>query len=485
MAPTSSSPTPRGGPERWRRIAFLAATAALVLGILYAFREVLAPFAVAGIVAYVFAPLVDWMEARSVFGRRVPRWGAVLVLYVSLLGMLAASIAIGAPLLARELGRLGRETPAMLRTARHEWLPAIDRTVRGFTSSLSSPEADEGDEAAESSAEELDEDGVPVASATGPEPDQQTVRGLEVRPRPDGSYQVILPSDGITIRPTDDGGFVVRTEEGERGEGDLSVQITEALRRQMREGEQSAGAALRTAQSLIAALVNGIFKFFIMLMISAYMLITKDGILGFFRTLVSAPQRRDFDLLLERIDKGLSGVVRGQLLICLVNGALSGVGFYIADLDYWPVLTLLATVLSIIPIFGAILSSVPAVIVGLQHGIGTAVFTLAWIIGIHQIEANLLNPKIMGDAAKVHPVLVVFSLIAGEHFFGILGALLAVPVLSITQSLFLHFREVALGVPATSTISGVPSSPGTTAAPRASKRTPASASSSGGSGAES
>jgi hypothetical protein len=53
-------------------------------------------------------------------------------------------------------------------------------------------------------------------------------------------------------------------------------------------------------------------------------------------------------------------------------------------------------------------------------------------------------------------VLVVFSLIAGEHFFGILGALLAVPVLSIAQSLFLHFREVALGVPATSTISGLP-----------------------------
>jgi predicted PurR-regulated permease PerM len=224
----------------------------------------------------------------------------------------------------------------------------------------------------------------------------------------------------------------------------------------MREGEQTAGEALRTAQSLVAAVVNGIFKFFIMLMISAYMLITKDGILSFFRTLVSAPRRASFDLLLGRIDKGLSGVVRGQLVICLVNGVLSGVGFYIAGLNYWPVLTLVATVLSIIPIFGAILSSVPAVVVGLQNGIGTALFTLAWIIGIHQLEANLLNPKIMGDAAKVHPVLVVFSLIAGEHFFGILGALLAVPVLSIAQSLFLHFREVALGVPATSTISGLP-----------------------------
>jgi len=453
--------------ERWRRIAFLSATAALVLGVLYAFREVLAPFAVAVVVAYVFAPLVDWMEARTIGGRRVPRWAAVLVLYLSLLGTLAASIAVGAPLIARELSRLGRETPAMLRTARRDWLPAVDRMVRGFSSSLGEGSGDDAPDAPPedvvpdpSSGEPMEgevvDDGTEGAAIAL---EDETRTHLEVRPRADGSYEVILPSDGITIQPTDDGGFVVRTEEHEDETADLSVQITEALRRQMREGEQTAGAALRTAQTLVAALVNGIFKFFIMLMISAYMLITKDGILGFFRTLISAPRQRDFDLLLGRIDKGLSGVVRGQLVICLVNGALSGVGFYLAGLNYWPVLTLVATVLSIIPIFGAILSSVPAVVVGLQQGVGTALFTLAWIIGIHQLEANLLNPKIMGDAAKVHPVLVVFSLIAGEHFFGILGALLAVPVLSITQSLFLHFREIALGVPASSTISGLPRTP--------------------------
>lgn len=449
--------------ERWRRIAFLSATGALALGVLYAFREVLAPFAVALVVAYVFAPLVDWMEQRSVGGRRVPRWAAVLVLYVSLLGMMAASIAIGAPLLARELGRLGREAPNMLRTARQDWLPAIDRTVRGFSSSLGPETTEPTDAPLEDVPLDADEEALPA-----PEPEERL--HLEVRPRPDGTYEVILPRDGITIEPRDDGGYVVRTAEDDEGgePDDLSVQITEALRRQMREGEQTAGDALRTAQSLVAAVVNGIFKFFIMLMISAYMLITKDGILGFFRTLVSAPRRASFDLLLGRIDKGLSGVVRGQLVICLVNGALSGVGFYIAGLNYWPVLTLVATVLSIIPIFGAILSSIPAVVVGLQDGVGTALFTLAWIIGIHQLEANLLNPKIMGDAAKVHPVLVVFSLIAGEHFFGILGALLAVPVLSVSQSLFLHFREVALGVPASSTISGLPradSSAGGLAAP--------------------
>ncbi|GAC1351928.1 MAG: hypothetical protein NVSMB1_09700 [Polyangiales bacterium] len=62
---------------------------------------------------------------------------------------------------------------------------------------------------------------------------------------------------------------------------------------------------------------------------------------------------------------------------------------------------------------------------------------------IHQIEANFLNPKIIGKQAHLHPVLIVFALIVGEHFFQIAGAFLAVPILSIAQSLFLHFREVA------------------------------------------
>jgi predicted PurR-regulated permease PerM len=95
-----------------------------------------------------------------------------------------------------------------------------------------------------------------------------------------------------------------------------------------------------------------------------------------------------------------------------------------------------------------------------------ALLVLAWVVTIHQLEANFLNPKIMGDSARVHPVLVVFALLAGEHLAGIVGALLAVPVLSITQTIFLHMRERFLGVPRNS--SGPPSSQRGEAQPSAS-----------------
>ena len=89
-----------------------------------------------------------------------------------------------------------------------------------------------------------------------------------------------------------------------------------------------------------------------------------------------------------------------------------------------------------------VVALIPAVAIGLTQSPGIAAFVLGWIVVIHQIEANFLNPKIMGDAAKLHPVLVIFSLIVGEHLFHALGALLAVPTMSIAQSLFLHFRAV-------------------------------------------
>src|SRR5262249_21672081 len=130
-----------------------------------------------------------------------------------------------------------------------------------------------------------------------------------------------------------------------------------------------------------------------------------------------------------------------------INGLLSAIGFAFIGLKYWPVMALVATVFSLIPVFGSIVSSVPAVAVGLTQGLGTATAVLLWILVIHQLEANFFNPKIMGDHAKMHPVLVIFSLLVGEHFFHAIGALLAVPVMSILQTIFQHLNESTEAAP--------------------------------------
>ena len=67
---------------------------------------------------------------------------------------------------------------------------------------------------------------------------------------------------------------------------------------------------------------------------------------------------------------------------------------------------------------------------------------LAWILVIHFIEGNFLNPKIMGTAAHIHPALIVFALVTGEYIAGIAGALLAVPIFSILQTLFVFLKAM-------------------------------------------
>lgn len=427
-------------PKPSRRTLFLSVWGLLVVSVLVATRAVLLPFFLALVVAYVFSPVVAWIQGRKPFGKTIPRWLAVVLLYATLLTGLGGFVAVGVPRLAAEVELLASELPETVAQARDEWVPALETWLREAMreSTDEAPVAPNG----AGSADEAPGDAIAEA------PPADVREHIEVRPSEDGlGYRIDLPEHGLVIEPMGHGYRVTASEIDESSEGDLSQALSDALESMASDTRTTASAVLTTAQAVVRALVKGIFTFFIMLMLSAYMLITSDRILAFFRSLWTVKRRRSFDRLVLRIDRGMAGVVRGQLLIALVNGLLSGVGFYFLELRYWPILTLIATLLSVIPIFGAIISTVPAVIIALQNGLSTAALTLGWILVIHQIEANLLNPKIMGDSAKVHPVLVIFALLAGEAVAGIAGALLAVPALSIVQSLFLHYREVMLGVP--------------------------------------
>lgn len=148
------------------------------------------------------------------------------------------------------------------------------------------------------------------------------------------------------------------------------------------------------------------------------------------------------------VDRGLAGVIRGQLLICVVNGLLTWAGLLILGVPYATLLGLLAGVFSLIPVFGTIASSIPIVLVALATGgVHQGLMALGWIGLIHLLEANLFNPLIMGTNAEMHPVIIIFALLAGEHSFGVWGALLAVPTASIIQSCFKYYRQEIVGIP--------------------------------------
>jgi len=267
---------------------------------------------------------------------------------------------------------------------------------------------------------------------------------LQVHQRPDGVLDIDVGS-GIDVVQRGPGHWrVVPAQAKPSGRFSVADLTNQGLDEGVSYVKRNAFELVLLGHALIQKVARGIFLLFMTLMVAGYIMQTREAIVGFFRSLLPARSRIGFDRLLVRLDRGLSGVVRGQLLICLVNGVLSAIGFALFGLKYWPILAIVAAIMSIVPIFGSITSAIPAVMIGLTQGLWTALSVLIWIIGIHQIEANLLNPKIIGTAAKIHPVLVVLALITGEHFFGIWGALLGVPVLSLTQGVFNHFRHEAM-----------------------------------------
>jgi predicted PurR-regulated permease PerM len=266
---------------------------------------------------------------------------------------------------------------------------------------------------------------------------------MRIVKRDNGSYDVHL-SDDLRLHQVESGTWTIVN--AERPRLSSAKVLGQAFDKGVLYLRENATLFLKVGQAIANAISRFIFNLFMTLMLAGYIMLTHERIIGFFRELWRPVDRSSFDLFLHHLDRGLSGVVRGQLLICAVNGVLSAIGFWLFDLKYWPILSILAAVMSLIPIFGSILSSVPAVAIGLTQSPATAVGVLAWIVGIHQLEANFLNPKIIGDSAKIHPVLVVFSLLVGEHFFQITGALFAVPCMSIIQTIFLHFRQSALGL---------------------------------------
>ena len=143
--------------------------------------------------------------------------------------------------------------------------------------------------------------------------------------------------------------------------------------------------------------------------------------------------------------------IRGQLILGAVVGLASFIGLTLLGLFVDPVFGRFAVLLAIIagfgeliPIIGPIISAVPAVLLGLTAGPVPALAALLLYLGIQQVENNVLVPKIQSDAIDLHPSLIITALVIGGAIFGLLGAILALPVTAAFRDMFKYvFRRAS------------------------------------------
>jgi predicted PurR-regulated permease PerM len=127
----------------------------------------------------------------------------------------------------------------------------------------------------------------------------------------------------------------------------------------------------------------------------------------------------------------LGSYIRGQLTLAVLVGVAAWIGTAALGLPYAVVLGVLAGLFELVPMFGSVLSAVPAIIVGLFMPLPTVVWVVVLFVVIGQVENNILEPRILGDAVGLHPLTAMFALLAGYQVAGPLGAVFAVSLTAV------------------------------------------------------
>jgi predicted PurR-regulated permease PerM len=156
------------------------------------------------------------------------------------------------------------------------------------------------------------------------------------------------------------------------------------------------------------------------------------------RRLVPNDYRTDFDQIWRKVRKMLYAYVRGQLIIAGLIGILSGIACFALGLPDAVALGMIAGITALIPYLGPFIGAIPAILVGLATSPVKAVLVAIVYFLISNVILNFVYPKVMGDAVRLSPILVIVALIAGFSWAGILGMFVAVPIAATLRILFDH-----------------------------------------------
>ena len=202
---------------------------------------------------------------------------------------------------------------------------------------------------------------------------------------------------------------------------------------------------MTSAPSFIMNFAGGLFSSLVTicfgLVIGIYMLIDFDAINGHLLQLLPKKNRFEASLLITNISTEVRKSVNGTLLVATMVFICDSIGFWIVGLQAPLLFGLLCGITDIIPYVGPYIGGAVAVIIGFAQSPLTGFLTLIVAIIVQLIENNILQPIIMSKTMKLHPVTIIVGLLIFEHFFGIIGMILATPCIALGKVVWKFFKE--------------------------------------------
>jgi predicted PurR-regulated permease PerM len=221
--------------------------------------------------------------------------------------------------------------------------------------------------------------------------------------------------------------------------------LVDSLRRA--DPQEYTSRAIDFLEGAALSIFELLFSLVLIIVVSIYMLLD----MGRLSAAVDRrfPPRPGSGSLVPRLESALAGYVRGQVLLSLIIGTSAGVSLWVLGTLGWAkgmdsyALLFGAWVgaMELIPYLGPWLGAIPPVTYALIVDPVSAIWVTLLFLGIHQIEGHIVVPKVMGSALRLHPLLVIFGLIAGGEIYGLAGIFVALPLLACVRALWEFIGE--------------------------------------------
>ncbi len=197
-------------------------------------------------------------------------------------------------------------------------------------------------------------------------------------------------------------------------------------------GNRANASLSDVSREFIGGVFGGVLTFLLAILLSFLIVLDYDKIKHELEKWRQTPPGRFFHeatASVVRFSEGVGQAFQCQLIVALLNAAITCVGLFLLDIQPIVLLTTIVFLLGLIPVLGVFISSVPIILIAFNdHGVNRALLALGMIVVVHLLEAYVFNPRIYAARFHLNPVIVLIILLVAERLFGIWGMLLCIPV---------------------------------------------------------
>ena len=203
----------------------------------------------------------------------------------------------------------------------------------------------------------------------------------------------------------------------------------------------AAAALVARAMGMARGAIGGMGQVVLSPLMAFYLLRDRRKIAAGLTLLLPVQHRARGVRAAREMKRETAAFLRGQILLSLAVGGMTAFGLLLTGTPGWLLLGILMGVLELVPYIGPVLAGIPAVLLALQGGWGRALWTLAVLLAVQEVEGAVLSPRLVGNATSLHPMLVLLLASAGGMIAGALGMVLAIPLVVSMRGAIRGWRE--------------------------------------------